>query len=241
MDAKQQYLLIQTCIVEKTQLILDIVKIVQEYMSDIMSNLEEFKTTFMINFTPFYENHSFVGLDNSRSLLIRREHVPTGNIQLIEKINWVITDRIISVDIEQFNLIEQNNPIKHFEITRGFYTDGDFVMDGYVVQENCIVYHNHSNSPTNTLDVKDEGLYYHDSTKGDINLFVLFRDDKNKGQYKLYVLTETLDIRGIKIIPQCDKCEPFMCEICAVGNTVYFLCRKQEYENFIMRKSVLLI
>lgn len=249
-----QHLLIQTY----SGLLLDLVKIIQEYMSELMSELEDCKTSFILECGPIYTFNTFVGLDIGFSLLIHKssyyqyENDDSGdrkiiNTHVIEKANKTVNVRINSVDANERKLIEDNKPIQHFEITNGFqfHTEDKFNLkfsvNGYLWNENGIALYNNSSIPTNTMVPLDEGFHYYDSTKGDNHMFVLFRDTKNQGQYKFYTLSNMLDI--ICVLPMhCDRCKPYMCQICAVGNIVYFLCRTaEEHGKPTIRKSTLMV
>lgn len=70
----------------------------------------------------------------------------------------------------------------------------------------------------------DEGLQFHDMTKGDKYYFIVCKNITKK-QYNMYVFTLSLDFCDILPV-SCNICNPNMCQICAVGNSIYFLCIK---------------
>lgn len=87
----------------------------------------------------------------------------------------------------------------------------------------------------------DEGLQFYDMTKNDRYYFIVCKNIiKQNQQYRVYIFNLLLEFCDVFPV-SCKLCSPSMCQICAVGNSIYLLCKKPSITGKeTMQKSILI-
>lgn len=212
-------------ILTHTDLYDNIIKIILEYAAGRLSEIEDTDAKQIIQVNPAC---CFICLDGC-SLLVNKYYFlntddgkTTKMHNIVKSVSGVSLVRNYLSRLIKHKINTHYPPIKHLNIIKKSNNDIK-TENGYAFSFECV--ERYDNYVISNVYRFEKGLKFHDAAQSDNYpyLFVLCEDAKN-GNHRLYIL-DSITLKLCEMYPiSCKNCSPLICQICAVGNTLYFLC-----------------